>query len=142
MASRPRPDPDALTAPFWAAAARGELCVQRCARCARYQHPPGPLCVACTSPELSFERVSGRATLHSWTQTWSGTRHAAFADRTPYLVALVELVEQPGLFFYSNLPGARAGELRAGLPLSVEFEPVGEGVAIPQFRLSPPVGAS
>jgi uncharacterized OB-fold protein len=132
---RPRPVPDELTRPFWAAAAQGELHIQRCGRCGRYQHPPAPLCAACDSPELRFIRVSGRATLHSWTETWSGARHPAFAERTPYLVALVELVEQHGLYAYTNLPGTRADQLRAGLPLTVEFEPLGEGIALPQFRL-------
>lgn len=136
MVERPRPVVDELTRPFWAAAARGELRVQRCARCARYQHPPAPLCGGCAAPELSYERVSGRATLHSWTRTCSGIRHPAFAGRVPYIVALAELVEQKGLYFYTNLPVAWAGDLRAGAPLTVEFEPFSHGMALPQFRLA------
>ncbi len=134
--TRPRPVPDELTRPFWAAAARGELRIQRCPRCGRYQHPPAPLCAGCASAEVEFTPVSGRATLHSWTETWAGARHPAFAERAPYLVALAELVEQPGLFLYTNLPGARADELRAGMPLTVEFEPLGDGLALPQFRMA------
>lgn len=135
MATRPRPVPDELTRPFWAAAARGELHVQRCAACGRYQHPPAPLCAACASAEVGFTRVSGRATLHSWTRTWTGARHPAFAERAPYLVGLAELAEQARLLLPTNLPGADPDELRAGLPLTVEFEPLGDGLALPQFRV-------
>jgi hypothetical protein len=103
--ARPVPVPDEVSAPFWAAAAAGELHIQHCPGCARYQHPPEPLCRGCCTADLRFVPVSGRARLHSWTLTCSGARHPAF-DGAPYVVGLAELVEQEGLFLYTNLPGA------------------------------------
>lgn len=103
---RPVPVPDELTRPFWAAAGEGRLAVQRCGGCGRWAHPPTPFCHGCGSTDQAFEPVSGRARVLSTTATWSGARHPHFAARQPYLVAVVELVEQAGLLLYTNLPGA------------------------------------
>src|SRR5205823_5176464 len=57
--TRPKPTPDAVDAPYFAACARGELLVQRCPECGHRQHYPRVLCTECgTTPE--WERVSGR----------------------------------------------------------------------------------
>ncbi|GAA1867017.1 Zn-ribbon domain-containing OB-fold protein [Pseudonocardia ailaonensis] len=128
----PVPVPDDVTAPFWAATARGELHIQRCLGCRRFQQPPAPLCTHCAGADLRFEPVTGRARLHSWTRTCAGTRHPAFDERTPYLVALVELVEQEGLFLYTNLQDP----VPAGTELEVGFEGR-HGFALPRFRPVP-----
>jgi uncharacterized OB-fold protein len=127
--------PDEVTAEFWAAARQGVLKIQRCAECGAYQQPPGALCQECASVELRFERVSGRGTVHAYTETRSGARHPAFAAKTPYLVGLVELEEQRGLLMYTNFPGATLPMMRTGAPVLVEFEPLTEEISIPQFRL-------
>ncbi len=44
---KPRPIADALTQPYWDAAADGRLLVQRCEACERYQWYPRAHCVAC-----------------------------------------------------------------------------------------------
>lgn len=137
LVEKPVPVPDEVTAPFWAGTAAGELRIQRCPRCRWFQHPPQPLCAACGADGIGFVPVSGRARLHSWTQVCSGARHPAFDARTPYLLGLVELVEQEGLFLYTNLPGAHPAGLRAGLALQVEFEPQ-NGFTLPQFRPAGP----
>jgi uncharacterized protein len=136
--SRPAPLADALTEPFWAAAAAGVLKVQRCASCSTYFHPPVGLCPVCLSSDLAFVPVSGEAALYSFTHTHSGARHPAFAARTPYLVALVELVEQEGLFFFSNLDGGDPATLAAGQRVHFFAEEREGGAVIPQFRVSPP----
>jgi uncharacterized OB-fold protein len=131
----PLPVPDDITAEFWAAVNEGTLKIQRCADCGHYQQPPGAVCALCTSASLAFEPVSGRATVYSYTEVASGARHPAFAARTPYLVGLVELVEQRGLLMYSNFPGSTLADLKTGADVVVEFERVSEQVALPQFRL-------
>jgi len=136
--SRPAPLADALTEPFWSAVAGGVLKVQRCASCSTYFHPPVGLCPDCLSEDLAFVPVSGEGTVYSFTQTHSGARHPAFAARTPYLVALVELVEQAGLFFFSNLDGSDPATPVAGQRVQFFAEEREGGAVIPQFRVSPP----
>lgn len=106
--------------------------MQYCESCARYQFPPAPLCTSC-SGDVAYRRVSGRAHLHSYTQTVSGARHPWFAERMPYLSGLAELDEQPGLLLSTNLSGLEPDQLAVGLELHLRFDVLADGTAIPQF---------
>lgn len=133
----PRPSPDRLSAEFWRPHTDGKLRIQRCSGCARWHHPPVTVCPACLASDLTFEPVSGRGRVYSYTLTVSGARHPAFAAQTPYLVGLVELIEQPQLLLYTNFPGAQLEDMECGRDVMVEFERIDDGIAIPQFRLVP-----
>ncbi len=112
------PAADPSTEFFWASGAEGVLRFQCCTACGYFMHPPGPRCPACGSMELSPSPVSGDATIHSFTmnaQPWDG-------DATPYVVALVEMVEQVGLRLTTNLVGVNADEVAIGMPVHVVFE--------------------
>lgn len=131
------PVPDAVSEGFWRAAARHELVIQRCTACGWYVHPPDMICANCLSPERSFEfsPVSGRGRLRSWT-----VMHDAFLPGfrpdVPYVVADVELDEQPGLRLIAVLVDGPDAALALGAPVEVVFEDVAEGVAVPHFRLA------
>ena len=56
----------------------------------------------------------------------------------PYLIAQVELDEQPGLRLTTNLIDCDPSGARIGMPVSVAFEDRSGGLAVPQFR---PLGA-
>jgi hypothetical protein len=43
--TRPIPVPNEWTKPFWDAARRGVLALQRCQACGHFQHPPYPTCI-------------------------------------------------------------------------------------------------
>jgi uncharacterized OB-fold protein len=98
---------------------------------------PRPVCRNCQSFELAGERVSGRGTLYSWTQTFKAF-HPFFVDRVPYVVATVTLAEQPGLQFMANLVGVDADRVdeqaRIGMPVEVDFEELAEGYVVPVFK--------
>lgn len=133
---KPVPVPDAVSEGFWQAAARHVLAVQRCATCGWYAYPPDVICVNCLSPKRSFryEPVSGRGRLRSWTVTHDAFLPGFRAD-APYVVADVELDEQPGLRMVGRLAGGDPGRLELGAPVEVVFEDVADGVAVPCFRL-------
>ena len=103
---------------------------------------PRPICRNCQSFELAPERVSGRATLYSWTQTFKAF-HPYFVDRLPYVIATVTLVEQEGLQLMSNLVGIDQtnidAEAKMGMDVEVDFQDLGGGYVIPVFK---PVGAT
>lgn len=131
----PLPVPDEISEPYWAGVQDRKILVQRCAKCERLQFPPDASCASCSSVEIAFEEMSGRGTVFSFSETVSGARHPYFQSISPYLVGMVELVEQSGLIFPSNFPGAQYADLAIGLPVEVEFQEVTDGVLIPQFRL-------
>ncbi len=131
---RPVPIPDALTSEFWQAARQGRLVIQRCGSCARFQHPPEPLCMTCGSTELKFEPVSGRARLVAWTTTHHGVL-AGLAGELPYVCMVVEIEEQRDLWLVCDRIGHRvdATRLRRGMPMRAVFDTVVGAFVLPQF---------
>ena len=134
--SKPLPQVDLLTQPFWDAAKERRLVVQRCRGCGYYNHPPKPLCDQCSSQQLEFEPVSGRGTVYCYT-VMRQQNVGGFEGDVPYVTLLVELEEQPQLFMLSFLPGSAAARLAVGQSVEVVFEEVDEGMVLPQFRIDP-----
>ena len=100
---------------FWEAAKREELAIPRCDACSRYTWYPAPQCRHCGSGQLTWTRVSGHATLFSWTIV---TR-ALF--KAPYITGLVALDEDPAVRLVTTLVDCEAGSLRADQPVVVTF---------------------
>jgi uncharacterized protein len=121
------------TAPFWTSGADGLLRIAQCGDCGRYQHPPLPVCPSCHAVRMSFQPVSGRGTVWSWTinrYQWVPSMPP------PYIVAEVELAEQPGLRLRTNIISADPAHVRIGMPVRVCFARAGQAY-IPLFRPEP-----
>jgi uncharacterized OB-fold protein len=131
---RPRPVADECSQPFWQAAQRHQLVIQRCRECGYFNHPPRPACDACQSQSLQFESVSGRGTIYSFS-VMHQPNIAGFEDQIPYLSIFVELAEQPLLFMVSNLPISEREKVRIGARVEVYFEKVDAELTLPQFQL-------
>ena len=129
---RPPPQPDATTSFFWDAASKGRLLLQCCAACGYLQHFPDVVCTECQQAELEPVEVSGQGHLYSFAVA-ERAFHPGFVAHLPYVVALVELVEQPGLRLLTNIVEADPDLLRIGMRLEVVFEKR-ETIALPQFR--------
>ena len=129
---RPAPQPDETTRFFWDAAGDGRLVLQRCASCHLLQYPPDVVCTYCQSDQLDHAELSGRGTLYSFAVV-DRAFHPGFVSWLPYVVALVELAEQPGLTILTNVVEADPESLSVGMPMEVRFERRGE-VTLPQFR--------
>ena len=131
---KPLPAIDELTQPFWEAAARHQLVIQRCQECAYFNHPPRPVCDACQSQQLTFVPVSGRGRIYSYA-VMHQPNIAGFEQDIPYLNLLIELEEQPRLFLVSFLPISAKAQVQIGAAVEVNFEPVNAEITLPQFRL-------
>lgn len=55
---------------------------------------------------------------------------------TPYVVAIVELAEQPGLRMLTNVVGCDPEEVRSGMAVEVAFEQLSAAIWLPVFRPS------
>jgi len=113
------------------AAATGRLHLQRCDSCGAWRHPPRVLCAGCGSDAASFQPVSGRGTVFTWTVTHQAL-DPAFADHVPYAVVVVALEEGPRVV--GNLIGADPAELRLDLPVEVVLDRRSDAVALVDFR--------
>lgn len=132
MTERPVPVPDEVSAPFWSAAGEHRLVVQRCLACQDLQYPPEFTCQRCHADDLSFSEVSGRGRVYSFA-TVDRAFHAGFADRLPYVVAMVELEEDPRVRLFTNIVDTDPGEVAVGMPVEVAFEAVADRTLV-QFR--------
>lgn len=133
---RPLPRADELTRFYWDAAAAGRLMLQRCRSCERMQFPPDVCCVHCQSSDFEHVEVSGRGRTYSYSVV-ERALHAGFVDAVPYVIALVELVEQPELRIVANIVETPPNEVYCDMPVEVVFEQRGE-MSLPQFRRSEP----
>lgn len=130
--AKPVPVADGVTAFYWEGAAAGELRVLRCAPRAHLSHPPEVSCPECGSTDLEPVTISGRGSVYSF----AIVRQAfdpAFLPELPYVVALVELDEQPGLRVLSNIVECDIDAVEIGMPVEVTFD-VRDGTVVPQFR--------
>lgn len=137
MSGRPLPAPDDTSAAYWSAAADHVLTVARCARCGRFSVPPDVVCPHChsTDPGFEFTPVSGRGVVRSWTVV----RQAflpGFDDEIPFVLVDVELVEQAELRLIGRLLDGVDAKLRVGDAVTVGFEDLAPGMAIPAFELT------
>jgi len=134
----PQPAPTQLTQFYWDALTRHELEILRCQSCGFYVHYPRPICNKCLSTELKPEKVSGRGTLYTY--TWAAQAfHPYYVDKIPYCIAVVELVEQPGLRVTSNVIDCAKEDVKNGMELEVTFVDAPNQQTLAMFR---PVGAS
>jgi uncharacterized protein len=133
--SRPVPAPDDVSRFYWEATANHRLVLQRCRSCHKMQYPPEICCVHCQAEEFDAAETTGRGVIYSYSVV-NRPLHAGFVDALPYVVALVELDDQPELRILTNLVDMPPGTpLSCGLPVEVVFEKRGS-VTLPQFRLT------
>jgi uncharacterized OB-fold protein len=115
---------------FWTGGEHGELRLWRCQACGHWIHPPSVRCPVCLSKDLAVEATSGRGVLHTYTvnhQPWLP------GFDPPYIVAIVELIEQPGLRLTTNLMGVAIDDVKIGTQVEVFFEH-DDDVWLPFFR--------
>jgi uncharacterized OB-fold protein len=120
------------TAPFWEGAARHELLVQKCDSCGRLRFPPRPVCPWCRSFDATWTAMSGKGTLWSWVIAHPPLL-AAYAERAPYNVIVVQLDEDPTIRMVGNLDGDPE-EVGIGGAVEVGYPDPIEDIVLPNWR--------
>ena len=134
--TRPLPVPDEQSTPYWAAAAEHRLVLARCGRCGRQTHPPTLVCPNCGSsdPAWTFDQVGGTGTVCSWT-----VLHQSFVpgfdEDVPFVLVDVCLDGVDDVRLIGRLVDGPAATLWVGAPVTLTFEDVAPGVAVPAFTL-------
>lgn len=131
----PKPSASWESRGYWEGAGRGELVIQRCRTCDRYQHKPRALCVTCLTDTIDHVVASGHGTVHTLTVT-NQNQAKGFAEACPYVLAYVDLAEGPRVL--TNIVGVDPGEVTIGMAVTADYAPVdddrGEAFAVPRFR--------
>ena len=119
--------PDAR--PFWEGCARGELLVQTCASCGHRRMPPRPMCPRCHSLDARWDAMSGRGRVWSFVVAHPPLL-AAYAERAPYIVAVIELDDDPSIRLVGGVDG---DQVEIGDAMRVVFNRVDDEVWLPQW---------
>lgn len=117
------------------------LLINRCQDCGRWIYPHRPLCPACWSWNVAATPVSGKGRLMMYTLLQQ-SRDPNQPLEAPLLVAAIELAEQPGLRYLSQVVECPEHALRHDMPVELTWidDPRQQfaGRRWPAFR---PVGA-
>lgn len=127
--TKPLPKPSTTSRPFWEAAKRHELTLQRCGACGKFMYYPRPQCPHCFSDRLSWERCSGKGKVYSYTVVRRASSRA-FAD-APYILAIVELAEGPRMTTNVVAPPE---QVRVDMPVTVFFDDVTPEHTLVKFK--------
>ncbi len=129
------PVPDELSKPFWDAVNERRLVLQDCTACDMLQYPPRAACWTCGSGEgLEWKEVEGKGHISSYIVIEDGRLDRRRPDQ-PYNLTLITLDEDPGINFYSNLPGVPVDQVPVGAAVEVMFEEVAPGQLIHEWRV-------
>ena len=133
MGVKPIPAPDDLTRPYWDAAKKHELRIQRCNVCQTYRHPPNPACPSCNSESYDWSLLSGRGVIYSFI---IDHRLMVPGFDEPYAVIQVvpEEAQSDVVRITANLRDCELDDIRIGMKVEVLFEQRTEDVVLPQFR--------
>jgi len=136
MGIKPLPQPDDVTRPYWEAARKHELRIQRCSQCREMQHPPQATCEQCGSSAFEWPQLSGRAFVYTFI---IDRRLMVPGFDEPYVVAQVNPVEagRDSVRITTNIRNCPLDQVYIGMPVQVAFEDVNEDVTLPQFEPAP-----
>jgi|ERR1700687_2932893 len=128
----PVPKPTPETKPFWDAAKKHALRIQRCGDCDKHYFYPRPMCPHCLSRNVAWVEVSGRGVLHTFVINHRPPRN--FPTQTPFVIGMVQLAEGP--LMMSNIVGVDPdpSKLRCDMPVEVVFEDITDEITLPKFR--------
>lgn len=130
---KPLPEPDPVSAPFWAAAAEGRLLFQRCPGCGHRQFYPRAACTACgADPE--WAEAAGLGVVHTFTIVRQFGA-PPFKEELPYVVAMIELEE--GVRMMGNVTGCDVADVSIGMPVEAYAVWAAEGIGVPCWRPAP-----
>lgn len=122
------PRPDELDAEFYKATVNANaLCIERCKDCGTWTHPARYYCPSCTSENMGFEQVSGKAFIYSYTVSHY-TVEAAWKPFVPYITIVAELEEGPRIV--ATARNMTMEQCVIGTPIRITIEPKSPEFAI------------
>ena len=122
---------DERSLPFFEAAERGVLALQRCEACRTFLHPVRGRCTSCGDTRIAWVESAGRG------RVWShGLLRRSYLPehegKLPLALVWVELDEH--VRFASRLATGEDATLRTGDRVAVVFERLADGSPVPVFR--------
>ena len=129
--NKPLPTVSGETKPYWDSCRRGQLVIQKCDSCGKYQFYPRGICANCWSNDIQWHKAAGNGTVWTFTVTYQN-RTPGFAEEVPYVLALVELEE--GVRMFTNIVECEPRDVKIGMAVEVTFARANDQITIPYFK--------
>lgn len=134
MADRPPPErfvpsPSVPGAPFWDASREQRLTLPWCTACEQPHWYPRGFCPACLAAEIEWRGAEGEGTVHA-VSVQPKPNHPGLADRAPYAVVLVDLVEGVRMMLQAA-DVVDPFAVAVGDPVTIGWEPLPDGRHLP-----------
>lgn len=131
MANRFEPPSMPVSEPFWQATREPRLIMQWCRSCERVVFYPREICPRCLGSDLEWRDSPGTGAVYAFS-VHHRTGSQEMMDRTPYVVALVDLDE--GARMMTNIVGCDPDDIGVGMGVRVTWEPLSDGRQLPLFE--------
>ncbi|HUO74000.1 MAG TPA: Zn-ribbon domain-containing OB-fold protein [Solirubrobacteraceae bacterium] len=128
--SKPLPEVQPWTQPFWDGTREGKLLVQVCHQCQARIFLPRKLCPECWSSDLGWIESAGTGTVFTFSTAYQMVE-PRFMDELPYTIAFVDLAE--GVRMMTRIVGCDPAEIAIGMEVEVVFNERGD-FRLPYFR--------
>lgn len=134
MSARFEPPSTDVSEPFWQATRGRRLIMQWCRPCERVVFYPREVCPRCLGFDLEWRDSQGTGTVYAFSVHYR-TGSPEMMDRTPYVVALVDLAE--GARLMTNIVGCDPADIGVGMGVQVTWELLSDGRHLPLFEPAP-----
>jgi uncharacterized OB-fold protein len=104
--------------PFWDSLRQRSIKVQRCASCGAFRHVPKEICAKCYSASFSWEPVSGRGVVYTYTVVHRAPT-PAYQATAPY--AIVHVAMDEGFRMVGTMTGPDPDSIEIGTPVRVVY---------------------
>ncbi len=111
--------------PFWEGLQAGKFLAPRCGQCGELFFPPRSHCPECLGDSLSWEELSGKGFLYSWTELF----FAQPEFDTPFFLGLIDLAEGIGRIA-ARISAKTAEELHIGMSVRIRISKPVDGLAL------------
>ncbi|MFB5281753.1 Zn-ribbon domain-containing OB-fold protein [Peribacillus sp. Hz7] len=131
---KPIPLKNQDNSPYWDAADRHELVLQKCESCHEYSHPPGPSCAKCGGTEMSWESLGStvKGTIYSYIVSYRAFL-PGFQNDLPLIIAIVQLEKVPQVKLIGNVRQCSPDEIEIGMNVKMVWEDLTDERALPQW---------
>ena len=125
--------------PFWDSLKQRSIKVQRCASCKTFRHIPKELCAHCHSASFTWEPVSGRGVIYTYTIVHRAPT-PAYQEEAPY--AIVHGAMEEGFRMVATMTGTELDSVEIGMPVRVVYTDLSPQWTIVEFESVTPSVAS
>jgi len=125
------PETNTWSEPFWKAARKEKLILQKCSDCGTYIFYPRLICPSCFSDNIDWVEASGKGKVYTFTIV-TNNAPSVFLDDMPYVIAIVRLDE--GVQMLTNIVDCDPEEVECEMPVEVAFKKLNDEFTLPVFK--------